>query len=83
MISRLGAIFWFDPTGYERLLSNCGVKNLLRLAFWVKSKIMLLSKPKLRSDREIKQQLAIMDTGQDRWRLLRVIQPLVQIPVDK
>lgn len=44
---------------------------------------MLLSKSNLAHDREIQEQLAIVDTGQRRWRLVRVIQPLVQIPVDK
>ena len=79
----MGASFGFDPAGYGKLLSNCDVKSLFVVAFFVESKIMLLSKPNSGHDREIQQQLAIVDTGQNLWRLVRVIQPLVQVPVDK
>jgi hypothetical protein len=53
MKSRLGASFWFDLSGYRKLLSNCDVKNLFVVAFFVVSKIMLLSKSNLAHDREI------------------------------
>ena len=76
-------IFGFDAAGYGSLLSNCEVQKLLVVAFLVECQIMLLSKPNSGHHREIQQQLAIVDTGQNRWRLVRVIQPLVQVPVDK